>query len=676
MPATAPTFSAVAGPGTGSIIPGAPTTPTPTQTPALTSSASPNTQSANTTTEPTVLSSANVDTKNQNNQNTLATAAAANPTTNGGTGIQNARESGGTFQGDDGQLYYNYDSTPVAGQGSMIPGTTYTSTGDPGVDNTLSQIYKFQQQTDATSAAMLDSIRSQYQDLIAQQTQSNTASQAAEQTSLIRSGSARYTQDESTGTMQTLVSNGLQKIGNLITQENSALLSAQQAQQSKDWQTLDKVMTVYDQIRQEKQAETTKLNEALMAKTQQANTDAAVTKVLESGVSDPSQILASLRSQGDTTTTLKDITDTISNLNPNASAVNTIMQDAAKNGAPQQVLASIGKATSVSSAIQASGTWLQTATGTMGDYLQYQRQAQAGGQTPMSYQSFLNAQDYAKAYATAKGTEAGKLAAAGNAAGAGGSSFSNIKTKNDIPAQYRGYASQSASGVWYLDLSSADPKTKTAVMDATQGNIPVITDKNNANDLRNINDAVKKLGTIADAMKDLNSSSSLSRDLGGAGLTELSKAAQTNPKAAAAQALNDSALDILKSISGVQGFRGNQAAIQQVKDALPKITDTQDTSAQKLQTVAQLIQDRESAILGTSGPTDYTSFVIRSEDQAKQAIVDFGNKNPDQQTNITKIISSNNPQTGEPYSYLEAAQILGVNIPGTNNDPFNPFPAH
>ena len=76
--------------------------------------------------------------------------------------------------------------------------------------------------------------------------------------------------------------------------------------------------------------------------------------------------------------------------------------------------------------------------------------------------------------------------------------------------------------------------------------------------------------------------------------------AQTNTQQAAAGALQSVGLDILKAISGVQGFRGNQSAIQQITDHLPTIYDTKDVVAQKIDYINQLISDRENAALGTS----------------------------------------------------------------------------
>ena len=87
--------------------------------------------------------------------------------------------------------------------------------------------------------------------------------------------------------------------------------------------------------------------------------------------------------------------------------------------------------------------------------------------------------------------------------------------------------------------------------------------------------------------------------------------AQTNPQQAAAGALQGVGLDILKAISGVQGFRGNSAVVQQITDHLPSIYDTNDTAQQKVNYIRALISDRENSILGKAGsnatPTEPTN---------------------------------------------------------------------
>ena len=196
----------------------------------------------------------------------------------------------------------------------------------------------------------------------------------------------------------------------------------------------------------------------------------------------------------------------------------------------------------------------------------------------------------------------------------GGSSMVDITTSGghqlSVPSDVAPYVNTSHSGVAYADLSTVQgtaAEKKAAVDAAQKSGIKVITNKNTALDLTNIQDAYSKLDTISSIMAGIDQPSALSRDLGGLGLTSLASMAQTNPQKAAAGALQGVGLDILKAISGVQGFRGNSAVVQQVTDHLPSIYDTNDVVQQKVNFIQQLIADREDAIVGKQSDSSPTT---------------------------------------------------------------------
>jgi len=292
--------------------------------------------------QPTTMSSANIseNTIPQNNQ-TLAGLTAANPTSAQNNNIQNNRDSGGTYQGEDGNQYYNFDSTPVSGQAgtaSMISGTQIPSTGDPATDANLKMMSDMTAKMDATSAAAIANIQSTYQGLIAQQQQTNAGAEASLNALLLSGGSNRTASGG--GFSQSQVSFGLQKISDLVDKENSAVLAAQQAQQQNDYQQLDKQLSLADEIRKEKQIEITKQNDALVAAKTQNAKDNAITGQMDAGLSDPKAIFDALQKQGMDTITLKDVTDTVNSLNtlkdnPLTSTAITWASDFLKNGGDQ-----------------------------------------------------------------------------------------------------------------------------------------------------------------------------------------------------------------------------------------------------------------------------------------------------------------------------------------------------
>jgi hypothetical protein len=174
----------------------------------------------------------------------------------------------------------------------------------------------------------------------------------------------------------------------------------------------------------------------------------------------------------------------------------------------------------------------------------------------------------------------------------------------NVPVDVAPYVSTSHSGVAYADLSTVQgtaAEKKSIIDQAQAAGLKVITNKNTALDLTNIGDANGKLDTISTIMAGIDQPSALSRGLYGIGMTKLATLAQSNPQQAAAGALQGVGLDILKAISGVQGFRGNASVVQQITDHLPSIYDTNAVVQTKTDYIRQLISDRENAILGQAG---------------------------------------------------------------------------
>ncbi len=176
-----------------------------------------------------------------------------------------------------------------------------------------------------------------------------------------------------------------------------------------------------------------------------------------------------------------------------------------------------------------------------------------------------------------------------------------------IPTNVAPYYNVASNGVEYVDASTlqgtAAEKTQI-INDAQKAGYKIITNSNTAADLVNIKDAKDKLNTVQTTMAGIGQPGWVSRLAGGLGMTALETATQSDPQKAAAGALQSIGLDVLKAISGVQGFRGNQSAIQQVTDHLPKITDTVDTINQKVKFINDLVNARENAIVGQPKAVD------------------------------------------------------------------------
>ncbi len=217
---------------------------------------------------------------------------------------------------------------------------------------------------------------------------------------------------------------------------------------------------------------------------------------------------------------------------------------------------------------------------------------------------------HSKLYQTAT-----RLAGGSSSSGGGGGNGKNIVTtgsngqKITIPANLQPYTNTSNSGVAYVDASTlqgtATQKTKL-INEAQASGLKVITNKNTALDLTNIQDANNKLDTVADLLKGIDQPGWISRAAYGLGLTSIASLAQSDPQKAAAGILSSIGTDVLKAMQGTQGSRMNATSIAQISKDLPTIYDTADTNAQKVNNIKALLSDRENAILGTSQSSSQT----------------------------------------------------------------------
>lgn len=267
---------------------------------------------------------------------------------------------------------------------------------------------------DANTKELVDSYHAQYEGYRAKQNQINAAQEAGREQSLLMGGGSRYAQTSSGDLTALQRTNSLDNIIALDNQEKSLVAQAKAAQASKKYDLLNDLIAKAENVRKEKQDAAVKANDAIAAdlKAQkaaqvQATKDASISSIVQKGITDPAQILASLRAAGDKTTTLKDITDSIGNLNPDQKNIYDIMKSAAANGAPKAVIDAIGNAKDVQSAFNAAGDYTQSATGIIGEYNFYKRQAIAAGQTPVDFNTYQNMDANRKAKVAAAGIGGG-----------------------------------------------------------------------------------------------------------------------------------------------------------------------------------------------------------------------------------------------------------------------------
>lgn len=235
----------------------------------------------------------------------------------------NTNLSSGGYVGD---VYYAPGAAlPLGPDGKAIQ----TSQSSPTDDLIISNLTSLKAQNDAITASIIDNIHAQYANLKSQQESINRGEQANVKNALLMGGvtgrgsSAQFAPISSSGIIQSQINYGLSKISDLTSKESAAVITAQQAAQQNNFQLMDKMNGVISKIRDEKVAAAVKLNDQIAEQNQklaeqklQAEKDNAVADLYSKGISDPSEILKTLKDQG-LTITSKEVADIIKNVGPN-----------------------------------------------------------------------------------------------------------------------------------------------------------------------------------------------------------------------------------------------------------------------------------------------------------------------------------------------------------------------
>lgn len=357
--------------------------------------------------EPATLSSSNIDKKNTENVQ-KATQLATTPTSqsSGQDGfVRNSDQSFAEAPGDAVQVTdangnsawqsggMNYAVGPLGGNVSS----------DPFVQGIYQQFTQLKGQMDALGAQQIANIQNAFGAIIEDQKMVNKGEEAGLNSLLIRGGSLQT--GSASGIIGSQVSVGLSKIADLNAREQAAVIAAQQAIQSNDMELLNKQLMIADEARKERQASAQKLNDSVVAANKTSKIQNGIRNAIaELGTTDTGSILDYLNTIG-VSASVKDVSDTISALQPNQKELISMLQDAGKYGAPADKITQAAKASDVGSAINILSPWLNDPTSTAGQY----KAAVANGYTgtPGDY---LAAQEYKKAY----NQEKGKAAATGS----------------------------------------------------------------------------------------------------------------------------------------------------------------------------------------------------------------------------------------------------------------------
>lgn len=153
---------------------------------------------------------------------------------------------------------------------------------------------------------------------------------------------------------------GVQRVADLEGQKQAAIAAAQAAAMSQNWSVYSKQVDMAQKAYDDKVAAMKTLQDATAA---QNKTIFDQTEQLK-----------------------KDTYDQVTK------PINDVLMEAQKNAAPPDIINAINAAKTPGEAVAAAGSYLQSATGPLGDYLQYKRDTAAKGLTPMDYQSWSDGQ--------------------------------------------------------------------------------------------------------------------------------------------------------------------------------------------------------------------------------------------------------------------------------------------
>lgn len=222
---------------------------------------------------------------------------------------------------------------------SSIMGTTPTE--DPYYDTEMKLLEDIKKTSDLQTRSYLDSLSQVYNTRRAQQEAVTGAQKQGAQQMLFRGGG--YRSGSGSQVLSGIERAGIRELSTLDAEEQQLKASALAAQTEQDYKLLGDKLDLMKEKRAEKLNTVSSMWEAIVEER----------KTTQKGIDE-------------------------------------ILKDAAKNGAPAHVQESILAATNQSEAVAAAGDWLATGSGVIGEYLFYKREAEAAGQTPLSFNAYAD----------------------------------------------------------------------------------------------------------------------------------------------------------------------------------------------------------------------------------------------------------------------------------------------
>lgn len=300
------------------------------------------------------------------------------------------------------------------------------------VEDLANQIKNYNVETDPLYATKTKEIQAKYVRLKEEMKQANAQRAQAFQTLGLRTGASRYTGSTQMGIEGEELSQANQRLADLDSQEQEEIANAREAIRTGKYTQLYNTMNALEKVRANKKEALDDYNKVLADKL----------KVLQ-------EEKKALQEQKQKT----------------RDKIDDVLKEAAKGGAPKEILDAIGGSSTLSEAVEAADRYLETATGIVGEWKVNNRDREARGLPPISFD------EYATIDANRK------------------RSIVNINQAGMSPAQTQNY-------LRITDKYQADPIIMAATKGATAVKIAdqVLADPNNAaNQLKALYVLVKNL---------------------------------------------------------------------------------------------------------------------------------------------------------------------------------------
>ncbi len=428
----------------------------------------------------------------------------------------------------------------------------------------------------AGEQAQVDGLKQSYKQLIDQQILDNKAAVGTANIRGYQKGAAEYDPSFDSQIIGNIISAGSNKVADLNIKMASAVASLTQAFRDDNIKAIQTIWNNQKEIAKER------------ATTLQKTIDDAQAKV---------------KSIQDARTKVKD-------------DINKVALEAAKNGADPETQKLISTQTTLGGAIEAAGDYMQTGTGTIGEYLYYKREATKAGQTPLTFDEYQT-RDANRKIALQKLVEGT------------GMNTTQQAVFNQIVSKY-----------------TASPAI-TALARANQlKNILIDAEKNPGN-------AGTQLNLLYAYIKGLDTDSAVRE--GELGLVTsisnyFSKFGMQFNKLANNQAVPK---DIMADM-----ISGGKTLIKSIED-----TANRKTAAMRAQAVANGTQvsnawDMYQTNMQQMG--NLSDELVMSEADAEKKVGDYGLLYPDKQPIITKLLTEVDPTLGRALNYGEILQVLNV----------------